>query len=989
MKHTRRSVRALRPGLLLLIGSLLLAAGMLTSTRLLASARRGQPTVALVLEPPLPARLPAGSTLELSGHAEPATDAVTLTVHGATLRAEVSAGRFLFRAVPIVPGPNELELTAGTPPHTTRSKAFVFGVPATPAPPTLSVPATTYTSWLELAGTAEPLDWVDLSLGEAGYRTRADDTGRFSQRLALPRPGEYLLRATRSSPGRPSTHAEGRVEYLVPSGLPTPQRTLSLLVGPRSSTLRLELSFPREPTAPAHLLSGDTRALLSRGFESVSFNGLSLSYLVNGSASAPALTVSDATITLARSFELPMLLSPTEGVSLRSEDGFPFASDQDSVSLQGTALSLRSVFPLPNTLEGSTATWRGTKGGSNAPIELRATFEPPHPLLVAMGDFSERLTRLRASLPWQPFLPHLELALLVAGFFLLARQHARDEAPSGTRKGSTRPRGLAWLSPWRSPRTSRVLQLAEWLVALLLWGVFMELLVMLKALLLAGAPGLWRFPRFPLLEELLLPLVLLLLALLGTLAVRRLAPVFHREWFGLVAAPLRAATLLLLAAALLLLLSALSGRTGPYLYLWGLQLFLVSSVVGLATRPWWPESMTLSPRHIGLSLALLGVLLIHAASRTAPSIQPTQQDVESLWRVLQWGPALREAVPVAVFLGLLWLLRDSRPDPRRRLETWVGALLFAAYGVGLEEKVGSWSVPMLLAVGAFAALLLYPHAEQTTWLARSAQVLQSRPRWLKELPVVWLHQAQEALDALGGKLATGAISPAEHRKRVAALEQQLQETERQFSLEGIAARRLVFAYGPGSTDWENARLGMKLGGLLVAPLLLGYIAFGLHQLFSIKGLGFLVIFYAVKLLAASAVFGFFFARIRGETGMKKALRAVFVTSLCLLPAWMMGLVSASGFWGFMLPMLYPVVLFLPLGLGFDWYTARATWKEDFQWRSFVNIEGLSGLTTFLSVSGASLAVAAGAALSGQLSGVVAQVVQTTVRATTGLDVPAP
>lgn len=985
MKDSGRSARTLRPGLLLLIGCLLLATVVFTGQRLRATARSEQGTVALFLNAPLPARLPAQSTLELTGYSEPAADKVELTLHGSTWPGELSAGRFTFRAVPIAPGPNELELTAGS----TRYRAFIFGVPATPAPPTLSVPASTYTSWIEVSGTAEPLDWITLSRGEAEYRARADGTGRFSLGLALPRPGSYVLRATRSSPGRPSTSAEARVDYRVPGGLPTPQRALSLSVGLRSSILRLEASFPREPSAPEHLLSGDTRALLARSFESVSVNGRSLSDLITRSASPPVLTASASAITLAQQLNLPVLLSPAEGVSLRSEDGFPLASSKDSASLQGSELALRSVYPLPDTLEGGTATWRGKEGGRSGPVELRATFEPPIPVLAFLTGLSQRLARLRVSMPWHPYMPYTELALLVAAFFALARRQARGEAPPVAAAGSARPRGLSWLSPLLGPPAPRVLQLAEWLVALLLLGVLVELLALLKGLLLGQAPGLWALLRSAHVEELLLPVALALLALLFSLGVRRLAPASHGEWHGLMAAPLRAALLLVLVTGLLSLVPALAGRTGPQPYLWGLQLFMVSSVVGLSTRPWWPESLALAPRQVGLSLALLAGLLLYARSMSSPKLAPGQQDLEHLWRALQWGPVVREAVPLAVFLGLLWLLRSPRSEAQRGDEPWVGALLFSGYVVGLEEGVGSWSVPSLLALGAFAALLLYPRSEQAVRLARGPRVLELRPQWLKELPVAWLHQVRAAMEALGSKLATGELSPAEHRERLSVLEQRLRETERQFSLEGVEARRLVFAYGPGATDWENARLGMRLGALLVAPLLLGYIAFGLRQHFSLKGLGFLVAFYAVKLLAASALFGFFFARIRGETGIQKALRAVLVTSLCLLPTWLEGLVYSSSFWAFLLPTLYPVVLFLPLGVGFDCHMARLAWKEDFQWRSFVDIEGLSGLATFLSVSGASLAVAMGAAVTGQLSSAALQVLRTTLQAATGLEVLEP
>lgn len=788
---------------------------------------------------------------------------------------------------------------------------------------------------------------VELSLNGTTLTTEAS-SGRFRFQGVSLAPGRNVLQLTEGTPPRVTVQ---KVEVL---GIPPPRRILSLEAVKEGSILRVESVFPREQASSLDLLSADTNDVLARVFQPVLLNSVPLDHLIRQSSFAPTPTVSEAGVTLSKAIVLSRRAHPVfEGLVLRSRDGFPFSQATDELIVKNPGLALRSVHPLPNVLEGGVATWKATVEGPVLEAEIRLAFSDETGPLWPLSRFSQQLARLRAALPSILLAPGPELLLLVAAFFLLARRQVRASLPALPAKSPV-PRSLVQLFDTELPQARRTLLLAEWLVAFTLVVPLIELLLLLKVPPRPFPPALW-------------PFVVTLVALVGSLMVRGLFPAFHSRWGGILAAPWRASAFLLLVTVLL---------PSPTEHaLWGLRLFMASSLLGLALSPLVLQRPGRArPGGEWRRLVLLPGLLVYALCMPALGAQAREQHIPLVWEALRSSSALPEMLGHALLLGLLALLASTSAQQERRPEPWVGALLFAGYVVGLHERVGGWTLPALLGLALFPTVLLLPPPRREALLAGRSKVLALRKRWLEELPVTWLQQMHASLEALGGKLAKGDLSLDDYRGRVAKLEQQLAEVEKKFSLEGTAARNLVLAHGPLPGDWENAKLAMRLGIFFSLPVTLAYSAWGLTHAFSLKGLGFLLIFYSVNVLASAALFGFFFTCIRGRTGLRKALWASLVTQLCLLPAWLEVLSRTHDSTLFLFSLLHAMMIFLMLGLCFDWLVARAAWRDGFRWRDFLGLSGLTTVAASLSLLGASLATTFGAALTGQLSKTVMQLV---------------
>ncbi|WNG33465.1 hypothetical protein F0U61_07425 [Archangium violaceum] len=848
--------------LVLTFGALLLMTLLLMQARLRTHPSLAEPSrdAVLSLEPPLPRWMPTPTSLDISGRCALDTRRVELSLNGTTLTTEASSGHFRFQGVPLAPGRNVLQFTAGTPP------------------------------------------WVTVQ----------------------------------------------KVEVL---GIPPPRRVLSLEAVKEGSILQVESVFPREQASSLDLLSDDTNDVLARVFQPVLLNSVPLDHLIRQSPLAPTLAVSDSGATLSKAIVLSRRAHPVfEGLVLRSRDGFPFSRTTDEFIVKSPGLALRSVHPLPNVLEDGVGRWKATGEGPAREAEIRLAFSGKTGPLWPLSRFSQQLARLRAALPAILLAPGPELLLLVAAFFLLALRQVRAALPAKPPV----PRSLVQLFDTELPQARRTLLLAEWLVAFALVVPLIELLLLLKGPLGRLPPVLW-------------PFMVALVALVGGLMVRGLFPAFHSRWGGLLAAPWRASAFLLLVTLLL--------PTPTEHALWGLRLFMASSLLGLALSPLVLQRPGRArPGGEWRRLVLLPGLLAYALSMPALSAQAREQHIPLVWEALRSATALPEILGHALFLGLLALLANASEQQERRSAPWVGALLFAGYVAGLHDRVGGWALPALLGLALFPTVLLLPPPRRETLLAGRSKVLALRKRWLEELPVTWLQQMHAAIEVLGGKLAKGELSLDDYRERVSKLEQQLADVEKKFSFEGTAARELVLAHGPLPGDWENAKLAMRLGVFFSLPVTLAYSAWGLTHSFSLKGLGFLLIFYSVNVLASAALFGFFFTCIRGRTGLRKALWASLVTQLCLLPAWLDVLSRTNDLTLFLFSLLHSMMIFLMLGLCFDWLVARQAWGDDFRWRSFLGLSGLSTVAASLSLLGASLATTFGSALTGQLSKTVMQFV---------------
>ncbi|WNG18720.1 hypothetical protein [Cystobacter fuscus] len=823
-----------------------------------------------------------------------------------------------------------------------------------PLPPWLPAPTS-----LDISGRCAPdIQRIELSLGGNPVTTECASERFHFQGVALA-PGRNVLQFSVGTPPRVTVRS---VELL---GIEPPRRVLRLRAVAEGALLYVETVFPREQASSLGLLADDTNEALARLFQSVLLNGTPVDRLVRRGPHATTLSLGASEVTLSKSIPLSRRAYPVfERLVLRSRDGFPFSRATDEFIIESPGLALRSVAPLPDSLEGGVGRWKGTGQAPGRETELRLAFSGETTPLGWVSRFSQQLARLRAALPSFLLTPGPELLLLVAAFFLLAHRLARTSLPVP----SPVPNRLVQLFEPELPRAWRTRLLAEWLVAFALVVPLIELLRPLVDPPRRLPPALWPFG-------------VMLVTLVGTRLVRGRFPAFHSRWGGLLAAPWRASALLLGVTVLL--------PTPSEHALWGLRLFMASSLLGLCLTPLVLQPSGRASPQGKWSWFVLPGLITYALSMPALRAQAEASHLPLVWEALRSSTALPEVLGHALFLGLLASLASSAEQREPGPTPWVGALLFASHGIGLHDRLGGWAIPALLGLALFPTVLLLPLERRQALLAGRDKVLSLRKQWLEELPLAWLQQMHAALEVLGTKFAKGELSLDDYQERASKLEQRIAEVEKNFSFEGTPARDLVFAHGPLAGDWENAKLAMRLGCLFFLPVTLAYTAWGLTQAFSWKGLGFLLIFYTVNVLASAALFGFFFSGLRGRTGLRKALWLCLVTQLCLLPSWLEVLSRTNDLVLFVFSMLHSVMIFLLLGLCFDVWVARAAWGERFRWRAFLGFAGLTTVTASLSLLGASLATTLGAALTGQLSKTVVQFVGMAVGGVTGGGGPAP
>ncbi|ATB40926.1 hypothetical protein CYFUS_006388 [Cystobacter fuscus] len=824
-----------------------------------------------------------------------------------------------------------------------------------PLPPWLPAPTS-----LDISGRCAPdIRRIELSLSGSPLTTECL-SGRFLFQGVALAPGRNVLQFSAGTVPRVTVRS---VELL---GIVPPRRVLSLRAVAEGALLRVESVFPREQASSLGLLADDTNEALARVFQPVLLNDTPVDHLVRRGPHTPTLTLGASEVTLSKSIPLSRRAYPVfEKLVLRSRDGFPFSRATDEFIIESPGLVPRSVTPLPDSLEGGVGRWKGTGQAPGRATEIRLAFSDEATPSRWVSRLSQQLARLRAALPSFLLTPGPELLLLVVAFCLLAHRLARTTLPAP----SPVPNRLVQLFDPELPRTGRTRLLAEWLVAFALVVPLIELLRPLAGPPRRLPPGLWPFG-------------VMLVTLVGTRLVRGRFPAFHSRWGGLLAAPWRASALLLLVTVLL---------PSPSEHaLWGLRLFMVSSLLGLCLAPLvlQPSGRAWSRGEWGWFVLLPG-LLVYALAMPALRAQAEASHLPILWEALRSSTALPEVLGHALLLGLLASLASSTEQREPGPMPWVGALLFASHVVGLHDKVGGWALPALLGLALFPTVLLLPPERRKALLAGRDKVLSLRKQWLEELPLTWLQQMHAALEVLGTKFAKGELSLNDYQERASKLEQRIAEVEKNFSFEGTPARDLVFAHGPLAGDWENAKLAMRLGCLFFLPVTLAYTAWGLTQVFSWKGLGFLLIFYTANVLASAALFGFFFSGLRGRTGPRKALWLCLVTLLCLLPSWLEVLSRTNDLVLFVFSMLHSMMIFLLLGLCFDGWVARAAWGDRFRWRTFLGLAGLTTVTASLSLLGASLATTLGSALTGQLSKTVVQFVGMAVGGVTGGEGPVP
>jgi hypothetical protein len=537
------------------------------------------------------------------------------------------------------------------------------------------------------------------------------------------------------------------------------------------------------------------------------------------------------------------------------------------------------------------------------------------------------------------------------------------------------PSGLRRLGPVGSG-TSRNLLL---ILALLMWLVPLPAYVVpfpriLHDLLAAVRPGVAdsvsRLPRYP--PEVSLWGAAMTFALLLPWVHRLgLSQVEGRarwlRWFGLTLAALLLNLILLLFEGYLSLLLFPAAILVLLTWTWLMcEIYDPGRSRFRGTFSSWPAA---------IGLAAILAILAYPVTTTASGLDPAEG-----WQLQHWaqfylilGSLL---LPYTVLLALVPLLRarrsDRLPPARARPHRLMGLLIFAVYVIGfLGARLGSvqW-LPFNLIPFIIAVLWVYPGLVERAgrWDAAPGvkQELDARPDAVAELRrMQWRakHQAGGEHSDKNNQADEGAKLPEDYH-----------------------VRRAVFAFGPTSRPWENAKLSCGYGLILSTALFLLYAPFIFARAEELVNtpfpllqiLGAVLLPFFSRWLLAAFLLGYFFPYIRGTSGLQKGLTLAVGIAACTLPSNVLLLGSTMGDPLALLWEAGQTVLFLTaLGLwAFDWNTAR---RYGLGWGDVLSAEGLAVSAPYLSSVVAAVGGVASSFISGRAEEIIESVLELLLR----------
>lgn len=369
--------------------------------------------------------------------------------------------------------------------------------------------------------------------------------------------------------------------------------------------------------------------------------------------------------------------------------------------------------------------------------------------------------------------------------------------------------------------------------------------------------------------------------------------------------------------------------------------FILAFAIALVLLfPWRPSIYTLSygsrPSGVDSSSGVLAVSGFYIA--TIASMASLLVLMRLLWR---WGQR-----PTA---------RDH-PFGRRIM---VGGLVF---GMALAVQPASW-----LGIAAFvlASMIIWPRVA----LAPRAWLAQRLPRRTEEKTQLskWVHALERAADlraaargsALNAKLGSGEMTPAQWSTHRKALEKARDNAIGAVHLDNkVAVRDLVLGFSPYPDPWTSGKQALLRG--LPVMLLLGVL--NLSQLSAPRDMSQPALFWVanvaqpfVQMAGLAFLFGYFFDRLRGGTGLHKALYLGAALSLAEVIFWLPQLSDPRALAGMVWTFSQHFLLLIPIGVaGFDYERMRAIERQRFDWRRFTWFGDPRLLSTGLAASAAAL-----------------------------------
>lgn len=340
---------------------------------------------------------------------------------------------------------------------------------------------------------------------------------------------------------------------------------------------------------------------------------------------------------------------------------------------------------------------------------------------------------------------------------------------------------------------------------------------------------------------------------------------------------------------------------------------------------------------------------------------------------------LGQLFPWLLALGVVLLLlghaRRSRGAILPKEALRLGAYLYAVFVINSSRTWLLVPVPLLAGLLLAAVWLFRPDAETS----RLKKMLPARRRSLRELLGHLLGTVESAdllrsiRKSLTGKLEKAEIEPAEYERKLAVYRQYVEgKSARPAVSSRQPLRRLVFSVGY-SVLTANTRAALGAGALLaLAPLSIALYRYlpnekVIHPYPLADLLVFLVGAIASWLLYAF-FFGYFFAHLRGDTGLTKGIH---LFSLVVLPFAALHLLDTST-WDEMRPFVLwaaQVFLFCSL-LGLIAFDYGLLHRKGFAARDLRRVHDLPALSAYGSTVVAAIIPAVTAILTGRLTELV-------------------
>jgi hypothetical protein len=304
-----------------------------------------------------------------------------------------------------------------------------------------------------------------------------------------------------------------------------------------------------------------------------------------------------------------------------------------------------------------------------------------------------------------------------------------------------------------------------------------------------------------------------------------------------------------------------------------------------------------------------------------------------------------DLLPYALLPGIVVLIRLLNRKDGFHLSSGsvlAGALLFSFYLTGRTSNLLFIPIPLLVGYYLFTRWTLALDAAPR--LAVTPEIVS---RLVKYKQSVSLARSLER--AIEKKYTAGDVTLEDYRKKVAESKRAECEAAAQLKVAVGTTSPEIFTYGPESGPWENAKVAVRYGLIISLP----FQAITLMSVLQPRGAsGFpfidvlkALLFSTSSWLLTAFVFGYFFHRIRGLSGLVKAL--VYSATL-VVPTVPMRLIAAEPLGGpghlLQIGEITGFVLILAL-VAFDYRNLQTLGRP---WRDMLTIYGWNGVTAYAS-----------------------------------------